>query len=126
MPDRSNRNFGEKLLLCIDDSEAGLAVRKALLQGCGYRVITASSALDGIALFVRHRPDMVILDFQMPEMNGDLVAKVLRRLNPEVPIIMLSGREPAPEGIRNTVTDFLTKASDPVALVETVKKRLAA
>jgi CheY-like chemotaxis protein len=128
MSDRrdSRETSPQKLLLCIDDSEDGLAVRKALFESCGYRVLIATGGPEGIAIFVRHHPDIVILDYQMPDMNGDAVAKVLHRLNPEVPIIMLSGREAAPEEIQDTVNDFLAKADDPVVLVETVRKWLAA
>ena len=64
-------------ILCIDDEPKGLAVRKVLLESQGYEVFTATSGRDGLALFAHHRIPAVVLDYDMPEMNGDEVAAAL-------------------------------------------------
>jgi len=80
-------------VLCIDDDGAGLEARKKVLEISGYRVLTARSGEQGLELFVSHRIDAVILDYQMPGMNGDRTANQMKRIRPNVPIVMLSGND---------------------------------
>jgi len=78
-------------ILCIDDEEPALALRRVLLENAGYRVFTALTGKKGIEVF-RYQPiDVVILDYWMADMDGLDVAAELKRLNPRTPIIMLSG-----------------------------------
>jgi CheY-like chemotaxis protein len=78
-------------ILCIDDEEPALVVRRRLLEKAGYRVFTALTGKEGIELF-RYQPfDLVILDYWMADMDGLDVAAELKRLEPKTPIIMLSG-----------------------------------
>jgi CheY-like chemotaxis protein len=77
-------------VLCIDDEEPGLKVRKILLESAGHRVLTARSGGEGIRLFQSEPVDAVILDYWMSGMNGVAVARELKRLNPTTPIIILS------------------------------------
>jgi CheY-like chemotaxis protein len=78
-------------ILCIDDEEPALLLRRLLLENAGYRVFTALTGKQGIELF-RHQPiDVVILDYWMADMDGLDVAEQLKGLSPKTPIIMLSG-----------------------------------
>jgi CheY-like chemotaxis protein len=78
-------------ILCIDDEEPALALRRLVLENEGYRVFTALTGKQGIELF-RHQPiDVVILDYWMADMDGLDVAEQLKGLSPKTPIIMLSG-----------------------------------
>jgi CheY-like chemotaxis protein len=78
-------------ILCIDDEEPALVLRRLLLENAGYRVFTALTGKQGIELF-RHQPiDVVILDYWMADMDGLDVAEQLKGLSPKTPIIMLSG-----------------------------------
>jgi DNA-binding response OmpR family regulator len=79
------------LLLCIDDDRVVLECVTWLLEKHGYRTLGASCGVVGIQLFTEHAVDLVILDYEMPGMNGGEVAQQLRRLNSQVPIIMSSG-----------------------------------
>jgi len=74
-------------ILCIDDEQPGLSLRKALLESAGYRVLAASSGREGIRLFESEPVDAVILDYWMAGMNGLAVAREMKRLRPKVPII---------------------------------------
>ena|SRR5579864_1065414 len=78
-------------LLCIDDEENGLKMRKWLFETEGFQVFTALDGLTGIDLFKAHSIDAVILDYSMPKMDGIAVAETLKKLRSSVPIIMLSG-----------------------------------
>lgn len=77
-------------VLCIDDEEPGLEVRKILLESAGHRVLTAKSGSEGILVFQSEPVDAVILDYWMSGMNGVAVARELKKLNPKIPIMILS------------------------------------
>jgi CheY-like chemotaxis protein len=106
----------QKTLLCIDDNQSSLDICKVILEDVGYQVSTASSAREGLENFASHVIDAVILDYQMPEMNGELVAAEMRRTKPLVPILMLSGWASLPESALQLVDAFVAKG-DPVELM---------
>ena len=78
-------------ILCIDDEEPALLLRRRLLEKAGYRVFTALSGKEGIELFRFQPIDVVILDYWMADMDGLEVATELKKLSPKTPIIVLSG-----------------------------------
>ena len=101
-------------ILCIDDHWNGLIGRKMLLEKNGYEVLQASGGDEGLKLFRSHTVDAVVLDYQMPRMNGDVVAAKMKRLKSTVPIMMLSAYEPLPKNKLKAVDAFLSK-SQPTA-----------
>jgi len=101
-------------ILCIDDHWNGLIGRKMLLEKNGYEVLQASGGDEGLKLFRSHTMDAVVLDYQMPRMNGDVVAAKMKRLKSTVPIMMLSAYEPLPKNKLKAVDAFLSK-SQPTA-----------
>ena len=103
----------QKTLLCVDDNQSSLKICKLILEDSGYKVLTASSGREGLEVFASNAIDAVILDYQMPEMNGELVAAEMRRTKPRVPILMLSGWVSVPESAFQLVDGYLAKG-DPV------------
>jgi len=83
----------QKLILCIDDDPAILSYKKALLERSRYSVITAASAQQGLGLVTMYTFDAVLLDYEMPGMNGCDVAAEMKRVRPELAVILLSGSE---------------------------------
>jgi CheY-like chemotaxis protein len=83
----------KKTILCIDDDDSILRFEKALLERSGYKVITAASAQEGLKLATTCMCDAVLLDYQMPGMNGHEVASEIRLVRPSLAIILLSGSE---------------------------------
>lgn len=77
-------------ILCIDDEQTALQLRQTLLESAGYRVLGAKSGAVGINAFKSERVDAVVLDYWMADMNGLQVAREIRKLNPSIPIIILS------------------------------------
>jgi CheY-like chemotaxis protein len=77
-------------VLCIDDEQTALQLRQHLLESAGYKVIAAKSGKQGIGAFKSETVQAVVLDYWMADMNGMQVAREIRRLNPAVPIIILS------------------------------------
>ena len=103
----------QKTLLCVDDNQSSLNIRKLILEDFGYQVLTARSGREGLDVFASNVIDAVILDYQMPEMNGELVAAEMRRTKPRVPILMLSGWMSPPESALQLVDQLVAKG-DPV------------
>ena len=99
----------QKTLLCVDDNQSSLKICKMVLEDFGYKVLTSSSAREGLEVFASHAIDAVILDYQMPEMNGELVAAEMKRTNPRIPILMLSGWVSLPESALRIVDEFVAK-----------------
>lgn len=97
------------VLLCIDDDEDILECEKSFLESFGYTVLTAASGFKGLKLASMYPVDVVIVDYFMPEMNGQQVASELRRLNPQAPIIMLSATLDVPEQALKLVDVFVAK-----------------
>ena len=77
-------------VLCIDDEQTALQLRQHLLEQAGYKVLAAKSGRQGVNAFKSEAVNAVILDYWMADMNGMQVARELRKLNPAVPIIILS------------------------------------
>ena len=97
------------VLLCVDDNESVLECEKSFLESFGYTVLTAASGGKGLELASKYSVDVVILDYFMPEMNGQEVAIEMRRLRPEAAIIMLSGAADVPEQALKWVDAFIAK-----------------
>jgi two-component system cell cycle sensor histidine kinase/response regulator CckA len=97
------------MVLCIDDNRDVLECEKAFLESCGYTVLTAPSGGEGLQLASIHSVDIVVVDYFMPEMNGQEVAVLMRRLRPQAPIIMLSGALDVPEQALKSVDAFVAK-----------------
>jgi CheY-like chemotaxis protein len=101
-------------ILCVDDEIPGLFLRKMVLEAHGYRVVTASSGKEALAFAKSMQFDAVILDFNMPEMNGGEIAERLRGQLPHLKIIMLSGypEDVSPE-IQGLMDAFVCKGGSP-------------
>jgi two-component system response regulator CpxR len=83
----------KKVILCIDDNEQSLSIRKFMLETRGYRVLGASSGREAIDLFQQAGAvDLVLTDLVMPEMDGAELIRVLKELAPEVPMMLVSGK----------------------------------
>jgi len=111
-------------ILCIDDHWNGLIGRKMLLEKNGYEVLEASGGDEGLKLFLSRNVDAVVLDYQMPGMNGDVVAARMKRINSHVPIMLLSAYGPLPKNKLRSVDSFLTKSQPPNILLSTLQDLL--
>ena len=97
------------VLLCIDDNEDVLEWEKSFLESFGYTVLTAPSGSKGLELANACSVDLVIVDYLMPDMNGEEVAVGMRQLRPQAPIIMLSAEADVPEQALRLVDAFIDK-----------------
>jgi len=97
------------VVLCIDDNQDLLECEREFLESFGYTVLTAPSGSRGLELASLQSVDVVIVDYFMPEMNGQEVAIEMRRLRPQAPIIMLSAAVDIPEQALKSVDAFVAK-----------------
>ena len=92
-----------------------------LLEENGYEVLEATNGDEGLKLFSSRAVDAVILDYQMPGMNGDVVATKMKRVKSAVPIMLLSAYGPPPESKLKAVDTFLSKSRPPTILLSTLQ-----
>jgi len=90
-------------VLCIDDEPSLLQLERRLLESCGYAVLTAGSGREALHILSASAVDAVVLDYQMPEMDGFAVALEIRRMVPEIEIIIHSG---SPVDVPNRMLDI--------------------
>src|SRR4030042_1499026 len=117
--------MGEKILIVDDDLDT-LRLVGLMLQHQGYRIIAASSGVQAIALTQGDRPDMILLDIMMPEMDGYEVARKLRAdpATSDIPIIMFTAKtqvDDKVQGFEAGADDYLTKPTQPRELFAHVK-----
>ena len=113
-------------ILCIDDEEPALLLRRRVLEKAGYRVFTALTGKEGIELFRFQTVDAVILDYWMADMDGLEVATELKKLSPKTPIIVLSGYASIRDEAMGRVDLWLRKGEgDPEQLLLAVGQLLS-
>lgn len=78
-------------VLVIDDEPVVLALLEILLSQQGYDVVLADGGWKGLELYRREHPDVVVLDLNMPELDGFAVLKQIRRIDLVQPVIILTG-----------------------------------
>jgi CheY-like chemotaxis protein len=88
---RTNGGSGKRKVLCADDEINELAARKMVFESAGFEVFTARNGAQALDIFRAEPVSAVVLDYFMPGMNGLSVAREMKRLRPQVPIIVLSG-----------------------------------
>jgi CheY-like chemotaxis protein len=111
-------------ILCIDDYETSLAGWCLYLQNAGYSVTTARTVQEGLERFAVSPVDPVLLDCLMPESNGDEVAATMKRIKPDVSILMFSGVSEIPEDARRHVDAFLQKGQSPTVVLDKIQDLL--
>jgi CheY-like chemotaxis protein len=109
-------------ILCIDDEELGLLVRKLTLEAEGYEVSIASDGPTGLEMFSSQAFDLVLLDHSMPGMNGGQVAEQMRQRSPDIPIVLLSAYVTLPEEHVALVDAYITKGESTDFLLTTIRQ----
>jgi two-component system alkaline phosphatase synthesis response regulator PhoP len=124
----STYNQDMTTVLIIEDENELIKVLRSYLEKGGYGVLTAGRGDTGLALWEKTRPDLVLLDLNLPGMDGLDVARAIRRQS-ETPVIMLTARVEEIDrliGLELGADDYITKPFSPrevVARVRTVLRR---
>ena len=109
----------KSLILCIDDAEVALRVRKLVLASAGYEVLTASSGEEGLEVFREHSIDLVIADHFLTAKTGTEIAEEMKQLKPGVPILIVSASVDTPAGME-FADGFLPKGESPEVLLKSI------
>jgi two-component system capsular synthesis sensor histidine kinase RcsC len=80
----------------VDDNPKSSRLLTAVLEDCGFRVITRNDPLEALALCQRTNFDLALLDYEMPRMSGSALAQEMKYLVPDVPVVLISGRSTLP------------------------------
>jgi CheY-like chemotaxis protein len=114
-------------ILCIDDNRSNLEIQQALLESKGYRVLIAPDGPTGIALSRQQSIDVVVLDFNMPGMDGNQVAQVMMQEQPTLPVVIWSGYpDSIPESLRWFAYAVLHKGDGLEVLISVVESLVRA
>jgi len=83
----------QKCILTVDDENDVLLILRTALTSEGYNVLTATNGFDALAIAEDHKPDLIILDLMMPEMDGFAVLDKLKEnlATASIPVIILTG-----------------------------------
>lgn len=111
----------KKTILCVDDNEQSLSIRKIMLETRGYKVIACTDGLQALATFQQGGVDLVLTDLIMPALDGTKLIDAVKDLSPQTPAILFSGKIKIYE--RDTRADvFLPKgAYAPAELLERIR-----
>src|ERR1041385_8237096 len=111
----------KKTILCVDDNEQSLSIRKVMLETRGYRVVVTTSGKEAIEIFGKGGIDLVLSDLVMPEFDGKRVIEGVKALSPSTPAILFSGKVAGYES-EMPADVFLPKGSyAPAELLERIR-----
>src|SRR6202035_1244803 len=112
-------------ILCVDDDGDGMASRREVLESDGHKVWQALSAVEALRVMQSEEIELAIVDYYLANTNGLSLAMELKRLNPALAIVMLSGFGQLPgEGV-GIANSWILKGSGPKQLLLTVRKIMA-
>jgi len=95
-----------------------------LLEECGYKVLVATNGDKALQLFASHPIDLVLLDYHMPRVNGDVIAEHMKASQPDIPIAMLSADDELPESALESVDALISKSVSPASLLMIIEHLL--
>jgi CheY-like chemotaxis protein len=116
-------------IMIVDDDATTLRILAAVLEGRGHRVIERDTALGTTLAILREKPDVVVLDIQMPGLAGDRLASLIEQETRSRPIVVFHSSLPAEE-LRELVRSsgaagFVSKGATPRAFLEQFEGILA-
>ena len=112
------------MILCVDDEENQLAVRKLVLEKEGFSVLTASSGQQALSLLACHQIDLVLSDHLMPGLTGTELTRQIKASNPALPVILISAVNEIPEDAAFADL-FMSKLDGPIAMCQNISAVLA-
>jgi two-component system OmpR family response regulator len=120
---------GKAKVLVIDDDERALAIARRQLEAAGYDVITSESALKLPVIVQREKPDLVLLDVEMPALRGEHVLELSAMFDflRNVPIVLLSAKsdeELQALVAKSNARGYIRKTGNPLTFIQQVERYL--
>jgi len=119
-----------KKILLVDDNTELLELLKLNFKGAGFSIATATDGIDALKKTRNLKPDVILLDLMLPELDGFAVCETLKR-DPEtekIPVLLFSGLNSQLArlaGLESGGTDFIAKPLSPQLLIQKIEKLLA-
>lgn len=120
----------EKRVVCVEDEPEMIDLVRLILGRQGYEVIGANGGIAGLEIIQREKPDLVLLDLMMPDMDGWEVYQQLKADNDlrDIPVIIVTAKAQSIDKVLGLhiakVDDYITKPFGPQELLESVEKNL--
>lgn len=116
----------KKKVLVVDDEPDTLELVKLILESGGFEAILASSGVEAIDMVANHKPDLVLLDIMMPDMDGWDVFRRIKKTHPELPIAILTAKTQNIDKLLGLYVlradDYITKPFGKNELINRVRK----
>lgn len=115
-------------ILLVDDHPKALEIFELRLKSLGHRITIAHNGEVAISIVERDRPDLVVLDVTMPEVNGFQACRAIKRMHPQMPVIILTAKTEAADrfwAFQSGADEFLNKPIDPAFLVQKIQALLS-
>ena len=119
----------QKKILIVDDESTIRWILKAAFEGQEFEIFEAGTGVEGVDMCKEVNPDIIIMDYKMPDMNGWKATAEIRKTHPNTPVIGHTGyasEESVQEGFRMGCTEILHKPVDLDEWKETISKFLGA
>ncbi|MEJ2551969.1 MAG: response regulator [Anaerolineales bacterium] len=120
----------EKRLVCIEDEPEMIDLVRLILSRKGFTVIGANGGVEGLEVVRRERPDLILLDLMMPDMDGWEVYQQIKADEElrEIPVVVVTAKAQSIDKVLGLhiakVDDYITKPFGPQELLESVEKIL--
>ncbi len=110
-------------VLLVDDNAKGVEFLEMRLRALGHRTTFAPNGAVAVSIVERDRPDVVVLDVTMPEMNGYQACRAIKRIDPKIPVLILTAKNEAADRFwaqQSGANEFLNKPADPARVVQLI------
>ena len=117
---------GRKTILVAEDEDSNYELVKIVLQK-RYRLLRAHNGIEAVTIFEEEKPDLILMDIRMPEMNGLDATRIIKEVNPSIPVVALSAyafEENIREAKMAGCDEFMAKPFKVENLIDMVKKHL--
>ena len=128
MEDPGNMESAQRTVLVVDDEDGIRETVREILTDEGYRVVAASNGAEVPGLVEREKPDVILLDIWMPEMDGIVLLRRIKREHPDARVVMISGHGSIHTAVMATklgAFDFIEKPLSLDGLLATVERACA-
>ncbi|MFA5157172.1 MAG: response regulator [Candidatus Omnitrophota bacterium] len=122
--------MGKAKILVIDDNEKNVELLEAILQAAGFEVLKAYNGKQAIEMIGKERPDLLLLDIMMPELDGFQVCELLRKdpQNSGLPVVMVTAKDKESDIVQSLergADDYIVKPIDKKELLGKIEDMLA-
>jgi len=114
-----------KKILVIDDEVPTLEMLRLFLGACGYEVLVATNVAEGLDIFQKEVPPIVLTDIKMPGKDGFAILKSIKEMHPKTEVIVITGhgdRDLAKKAFELQACDFFNKPLDTEALEQALQR----